>query len=67
MTHSGIEGIDGDGTSANEDLMGLEIRDTDIGPELQNLRPTKARQHHGSTAGDETPEPYIEVVIGVGD
>lgn len=47
--------------------MGLEIRDIDIGMELQNLRPTKARQHHGSTAGDEAPEPYIEVVIGVGD
>lgn len=61
-TDSGIKRIDGDGASANEDLIGLEIRDVDDGPELQNLGPAEARQHDGSAGGDDVAEPNLGVV-----
>ena len=48
MTDSGIEWINRDSTSANEDLIGLEIGYFHIGPDLQHLRPTEPRQHHRS-------------------
>lgn len=43
-TDSGIEGIDGNSTSANEDLIGLEIGHLNIISELQHLRPAESGQ-----------------------
>jgi hypothetical protein len=55
--YSGIEGVNGDGTSADEDLIGLEIGDFHIGPQLQYLRPTEPRQHHRPAARNHASHP----------
>lgn len=57
--HSCIERINGDSTSADENLIGLEIRNIHIRSELQQLRSTKTWQNHGSTGGDEAPQTYL--------
>ena len=66
VTDSSVQGVDGNGARANEDLVGLERRDFDIGVELEDLGSAERGKKDSAASGHIGPQAETVMMMMIG-